>query len=91
MKWYKLAAQQGNVKAHYNLGVSYDLEGVPQDYKAAVKWYRLAAKQGYPQAQYNLGVMYVQGHGVPKDVAMPICGHILLQEMVSSRVRKLGI
>ena len=34
VKWYKLAAQQGNVKAHYNLGVSYDPgEGVPQDYK----------------------------------------------------------
>ena len=33
-----------------------------------MKWYKLAAKQGYPKAQYNLGVMYVQGHGVPKDV-----------------------
>ena len=56
VKWYRLAADQGDAYAQYNLGVMYDNgEGVPQDYKEAVKWYRLAAEQGHAKAQYNLG------------------------------------
>ena len=36
VKWYRLAAEQGNANAQYNLGVMYDNgEGVPQDYKEA--------------------------------------------------------
>ena len=70
MKWYRLAAEQGLVRAQYNLGVMYDNgQGVPQDYKEAVKWYRLAAEQGLARAQYNLGVMYGTGQGVLQDYA----------------------
>jgi uncharacterized protein len=47
VKWYRLAAEQGNASAQYNLGVMYEKgQGVPQDYKTAVKWFRLAAEQG---------------------------------------------
>ena len=47
VKWYRLAAEQGDADAQYNLGLMYDNgNGVPQDYKEAVKWYRLAAEQG---------------------------------------------
>ena len=47
VKWYRLAAEQGDADAQYNLGVMYDNgQGVPQDYAEAVKWYRLAAEQG---------------------------------------------
>ena len=68
MKWYRLAAEQGNASAQYNLGVMYQNgQGVPQDYKTAVKWYRLAAEQGNASAQGNLGVMYALGTGVLKD------------------------
>ena len=68
IKWYRLAADQGNAGAQYNLGVMYDKgRGVPQDYVQAVKWYRLAADQGIADAQYNLGNMYRQGQGVPQD------------------------
>ena len=67
-RWYRLAADQGNAQAQYNLGVRYDNgEGVPQDYKAAARWYRLAADQGHAKAQTNLGVMYDNGEGVPQD------------------------
>jgi hypothetical protein len=70
VKWYRLAAGQGNAKAQSNLGVMYDLgRGVPQDYAEAVKWYRFAAGQGNAKAQYNLGLMYKRGRGVPKDYA----------------------
>jgi len=47
MKLFRLAADQGDAKAQYSLGVMYDQgEGVPQDYAEAVKWYRLAANRG---------------------------------------------
>ena len=59
VKWYRLAAEQGNARAQYNLGYAYDNgEGVEQDYVEAVKWFRLAAEQGNADAQYNLGYAY---------------------------------
>ena len=64
----RLAAEQGDASAQYNLGVMYATgRGVPKDDAKAVKWYRLAAEQGYARAQYNLGVMYATGRGVLKD------------------------
>ena len=64
------AAEQGNAKAQYNLGVMYDKGlGVRQDYAQAVQWYRRAAEQGYAGAQFNLGVMYDSGQGVRQDYA----------------------
>ena len=56
----RLRAEQGDAKAQYNLGVSYDNgRGVPQDDKEAAWWTWLAADQGHAKAQYNLGLMYV--------------------------------
>ncbi len=67
-KWYWLAANRGNAKAQFNLGVMYAKgQGVPQDYAEAAKWYRLTADQGYAGAQNNLGYMYANGQGVPQD------------------------
>ena len=63
-EWTPLA-EQGNVKAQYNLGNMYRKgQGVTQDYKEAARLYRLAAEQGLADAQYNLGVMYDVGKGV---------------------------
>ena len=68
MRWTRLAADQGNASAQFNLGVMYDTgAGVPQDYAEAGRWYRLAADQGNAGAQNNLGVMYRNGLGVPQD------------------------
>ena len=69
----RLAADQGDAGAQFNLGLMYDLgRGVPQDYAQAVKWYRLAADQGYARAQSRLGFMYSLGHGVPKDYVQAV-------------------
>ncbi len=47
VKWFRLAAEQGNADGQYVLGsMYYKGHGVPQDYAEAVKWYRLAAEQG---------------------------------------------
>ena len=52
VKWYKLAADQGNAPAQFNLGVMYDKgEGLPEDDQQAVNWYRRAAEQGLEDAQ----------------------------------------
>ena len=68
VRWYRLAAEQGDASAQYNLGVRYDDGlGVPLDDAEAVRWYRLAAEQGHVSAQNNLGVMYSTGEGVPQD------------------------
>ena len=70
VKWYRLAADQGEASAQSDLGFMYAYgTGVPQDYAEAVKWYRLAAAQGEADAQYNLGLMYCKGQGVPQDYA----------------------
>ena len=68
LKWYRLAAEQGNAAAQNNLGVMYSTgEGVPQNDAEAVKWLRLAAEQGVARAQYTLGLNYALGQGVPQD------------------------
>jgi uncharacterized protein len=62
MKWYRLAADQGNAAAQTALGVVYASGlGVPQDQAKAVEWTRKAADQGYANAQNNLGNMYARG------------------------------
>ena len=40
VRWYRLAAEQGNAEAQHNLGLKYEYgDGVPQDYQEAVRWY----------------------------------------------------
>ena len=49
------AAEQGDAKAQYKLGVMYDYgRGVPVNDAEAVKWYRMAAEQGNELAKYYL-------------------------------------
>ena len=71
VKWYRKAAEQGDVDAQLALGDMYsDGRGVEKDFKGAAKWYRKAAEQGYASAQWLLGIMYSKGEGVPEnDVA----------------------
>ena len=52
---YKLAADQGNLKARTLVGIFYRKGlGVEQDYAEALKWYRLAAEQGNAEAKAAL-------------------------------------
>jgi TPR repeat protein len=58
VKWFRKAAEQGEVFAQYNLGWMYGTgTGVPQDYAEAVKWYCMAADQGDAEAQSRLDEM----------------------------------
>ena len=71
VKWYELAALQGNEFARYNLGFMYRHgTGVEHDDAKAVNWYLLVADQGNAFAQFNLGFMFASGLGIPRnDVA----------------------
>jgi hypothetical protein len=51
LKWFRLAANQGNPAAMYFLGnMSNNGHGVPQNYVEAYKWYSLAASRAEPRA-----------------------------------------
>ncbi len=77
----RIAAEQGDAPAQYNLGFRYDNgEGVPRDDAEAVRWYRLAANQGNPDAQTNLGRMYANGEGVTEDAAEAVRWYRLAAE-----------
>ena len=51
MKWYRLAAEQGDADAQNNIGVRYENgEGVLQDNVRAHMWFNIAAANGYEKA-----------------------------------------
>ena len=65
------AADQGFVRAQFNLGLSYDGGiGVAREAAEAARWFTRAAVQGDPGAQQSLGVMYANGDGVPQDLVL---------------------
>jgi len=68
-KWYRAAAEQGNLEAQFRLGrlVQDGAPGLKQNPEAAAKLYEGAAKQGHVEAQNWLGYAYQHGLGVPKS------------------------
>lgn len=68
LKWYRLAASDGDARAQYILGYKhYHGWGVEQDYQEAIRWLGMAADQGYATAQHFLGNMYYNGIGVTQN------------------------
>jgi TPR repeat protein len=52
---YRMAAEQGDALAQYNLGLKYENgEGVKKDINEAENWLHKAARQGYKAAQDEL-------------------------------------
>lgn len=69
VKWYRMAAQQGHIKAQYNLGrcLFWGIGGekcIPE----GIEWIMKAAYKNEPTACYFLGNWYEEGKGVAKDV-----------------------
>jgi len=55
VKWYRLAAEQGDQLGQCSLGeMYYEGRGVPQDYVIAHMWVNLAASQGVENAVKNV-------------------------------------
>jgi uncharacterized protein len=58
VKWYKLAAAQGDASAQYNFGLMYaNGQGVAQDYVIAHMWFNLAAVSGEVYAVKNRDII----------------------------------
>jgi TPR repeat protein len=80
-RWWRKAAEQGNLDAQTCLANMYNSgHGVPLDKTEAAKWYRVAADQGYAPAQEMLGLMYHGGIGVPQDDKQAARWHRLAAE-----------
>ena len=60
LKWYKMAAKQGDPRAQAALGSIYSngFKAVPKDLKKAVFWLKKAAKQKHIEAQFVLGRLH---------------------------------
>ncbi len=65
-KWYRTAAEQGNVEAQFRLGrlVHQGGDGLKQDLQMAAKLYETAAELGSVDAQNWLGYSYQHGIGL---------------------------
>jgi TPR repeat protein len=67
-KWYRRAAEQGDVLAQHNLAMMYtEGKGVPEDDNEAAHWLRRAADGGDSLSQIALALHYNVGLGVPQD------------------------
>ncbi|MCQ2079803.1 MAG: AAA family ATPase [archaeon] len=65
MKWYRLAAEQGDGTAQNNIGVLYEsARGVPESPYEAAKWYKRASDSGNAFGMLNMGRLYYTGKGV---------------------------
>jgi hypothetical protein len=68
VKWFKMAALQGDAQAQFELSECYSgKRGLKADFSEAAKWCRLSAEQDFPDAQFKLGKLYGCGEGVPED------------------------
>ena len=74
-KWYRLAAEQGDPQAQYNLGLAYAKgEGLTEDNVSAHMWLNLAAARFPASDTVNRGVAVasreaVAGRMSPEEIA----------------------
>ncbi len=61
--WFKKSADQGYVKAMYNLGLAYRNDVSPPNYINAITYFELAMRDEYPSAFTQRGEMYMSGQG----------------------------
>ena len=62
VKYFRLAADQGNAEGYFGLATMYASgEGVARDLKAARQWMLKAADAGHPQAVQSIALAYMQG------------------------------
>ena len=72
LRFFKIAANKGNVEAMYYVGIIYYGVETLQNYTEAAKWYEMAAEKGNNKAMYYLGSMFFEGKGVSKDYDMAL-------------------
>ncbi len=69
LEYFRLAVDQGNANAQFNLGFAYSVgQGVEPDDDEAFRLFRLAADQEFPVAMFAVGDCYYLGRGAEKDL-----------------------
>ncbi|VWB97548.1 Sel1 repeat protein [Burkholderia lata] len=78
VKWSFIAAQHGDVKTQYDMGVRiddiawrlfrYEEDPAKRYFRVAADCFQLAADRGYAPAQSALGLMYDMGMKLPEDL-----------------------
>ncbi len=63
-KWFRIAAEHGNLRAMNELASDYDIK---KDYSRAKEWYEKTAMAGDGRGQRALSHMYAKGEGVKQD------------------------
>ncbi len=72
-KFFREAAEQGDITAQTMLGTMYLFgQGVQQDRQIAEKWLLKAAEANNTDAQSIIGMMYYNGMGVPRDLTKAV-------------------
>ena len=67
-KWYSMAAESGDPKAAFNLGLMYqDGDGAIRDTKKAFAYFHQSAEDGFPLAMCNVAHAYYNGVGVEQN------------------------
>ena len=87
MAWFAKAAENGNDKAQWKLGLGYMKE------RKAVVWFKRAANQGDVRAQSALSDAYLSGRGIPRDYVRAYTWSAIsagLRENDNDRLRLIG-
>jgi TPR repeat protein len=71
-KWYRLAVEQNNAEAMFNLATLLEDGELGEDKPGAAKLYKQAAKKGFTNAQINYANMCNNGWGIPVDKAKAV-------------------
>ena len=86
-KWYRLAAEQGNVGAQENLVLlTKEVARQKREKREKAEWIarekreKAIREQGDAEAQFNLGMVYQHGNGVPQDSKTAVKWHTLAAE-----------
>jgi hypothetical protein len=68
VKWYRKAADQGNVYAQFELGLMYESGiGVPENNIGAYAWWSMAKTQGHANAA--IGIEELKTEMTPQQIA----------------------
>lgn len=69
IKWFKLAAENGNASSYFQLGQMYfEGVGVEQNYDISIEHLKKASELNSSDAMYTLGLIYLEGEIAKQDI-----------------------
>ena len=85
---FRQAANQGFIKAQYQMSICYDEGiGVRRDVTEAARWLEMAAYGGDPAAQSEIGYCYEIGQGVPRNIREAVRWYAIASEQGNAQAK----